>query len=288
MSQAAGGYRERYFRAQDCRRLYFRDYGDPLAPTVPVVCLSGLTRNAKDFHILASRLAATRRVVSLDYRGRGRSEHDPDWRNYDAKVILDDVRDLLAAANLHHVVVCGVSFGGILAMALGVAAPTALAGVILDDVGPDLGAAGLERILDYISRDRPQPDWETAVAAMKQTFPTLSLATEAQWRSFTEASYVPGDDGQLHFDFDPALARPLREGRGQQDLWPLFGALRPVPVLLVRGGASDVLSAETVNKMAAVKPDLVHLTIAGVGHVPSLNEPESKSAIDDFLARIDG
>ncbi|MFQ5773325.1 MAG: alpha/beta fold hydrolase [Kiloniellaceae bacterium] len=287
MAEPACAYRERTFAAGDGLRLYFRDYGDPLARATPVVCLSGLTRNSKDFHVMAERLAKHRRVVCLDYRGRGRSAYDPDWRNYGARVSLDDVRHLLAATNLHHVVVCGVSFGGVLAMALAVLAPMALAGVILDDVGPDLNPSGTKRILECVARDRPQPDWDTAVAAMKATFPRLSFSTETEWRRFTEATYREGDDGLLHFDYDVALVKPILEGREQRDLWPLFRALRRVPVLVIRGGASDLLSAETLERMVAAKPDLVHVTLPGVGHAPSLSEPESERAIDDFLSRID-
>ncbi len=180
---AVGGaeFRERSFSARDGLRLYFRDYGDPLSPGTPLLCLGGLTRNSKDFHHLARRLSARRRVLCPDYRGRGRSPHDPDWRNYAPPQILNDTIQLLAATNLHRVVVCGVSFGGFLAMAMGVAAPIALAGVILDDVGPEVDPAVGRRILDYVSVDRPQPDWDTAVAAFKARHPNLSRRDDAAW-----------------------------------------------------------------------------------------------------------
>lgn len=288
MAATAPAYRERAFSAQDGLRLYCRDYGDPTAPATPVVCLSGLTRNSKDFDTLARRLAPRRRVVCIDYRGRGRSEYAADWRDYRSRVILDDVRHVLAAANLHHVVICGVSFGGLLGMALAVAAPTVLAGVILDDVGPELEKNGAARILDYVEQDRPQPDWDSAVAAMKATFPKLAFSSEADWRRFTEGTFREAEDGRLHFDFDVNLVRPLREGVEADELWPLFRALRHVPALVVRGGESDLLSAATVARMVEAKPDLAHVTVPGVGHAPSLTEPVSERAIDDFLSRIDG
>ncbi len=280
-------YRECHFRAQDGRRLYYREYGDPLSPAAPLLCLSGLSRNSKDFDLLARRLAGRRRVVCPDYRGRGRSDYDPDWRKYGPRETVADLRDLMIAADLHHVVICGVSFGGLMAMALSVIAPTALAGAILDDIGPDLKNDGANRILDYIGQDHPQPDWDTAVATMRQTFPTLSHRNDVEWRRFTEATFREGDDGQLHVDYDINLVRPLRETREEEDVWRLFGALRRIPVLAVRGGLSDVLSAATLAKMAATKPDLAQLTLPGVGHAPSLNEPESEQAIDDLLRRID-
>ncbi len=286
MTQAVG-FQERHYHAQDGCRLYYRDYGDPLSAPAPLLCLSGLTRNAKDFDVLARRLAGRRRVVCPDYRGRGQSDTDPDWRKYAPKETLGDVRHLMIAAGLHRAVICGVSFGGLLAMALSVVAPTALAGVILNDVGPDLNPSGTERILDYLSRDHPQADWETATATMRQTFPYLSYKTDEDWRRFTEASFREGADGQLHVDYDVNLVRPLRETHEQEDIWRLFAALRRIPVLLIRGGKSDVLSEETVEKMVRVKPDLAYLSLAGVGHAPSMNEPESERAIDEFLRRID-
>ncbi len=281
-------YRERRFSARDGLRLYFRDYGDPLSTGVPVLCLAGLTRNSKDFHPLARRLAARRRVLCPDYRGRGRSPYDPDWRNYAPPQILNDAIQLLAATNLHRVVVCGVSFGGFLAMAMGVAAPLALAGVILDDVGPEVDPAVGRQILDYVSTDRPQPDWDTAVAALKARYPNLSRRDETAWRRFAEGSYREAGDGRLHFDWDPAIARPLKQTRGgPPDYWPLYRSLRGLPVLAIRGGLSEVLSPATFARMALEKPDLVQLTLPDVGHAPMLDEPETEPAIDDFLANID-
>ena len=286
--EPGAAFEERTYHAQDGRRLYYRDYGDPLSTPTPLLCLSGLTRNCKDFDRMARRLAASRRVVCPDYRGRGRSDYDNDWRSYTPRATLADVRQLMIAADLHHVVICGVSFGGLLAMALSIIAPTALVGVILNDVGPDVSADGKERILDYIGRDHPQPDWPTAIAEMRRNFPYLSHETEEDWRLFTEASFREGTDGQLHVNYDINLVRPFRAPEEEEDIWCLFGGLRHVPVLAIRGGESDVLSAATLARMAEVKPDLAHLTLPGIGHTPSLNEAESERAIDDFLLRVDG
>jgi len=289
MARAAGGFRERGYSARDGLGLYFRDYGDPLSHGTPLVCLAGLTRNSRDFHILADRAGRRRRVVCPDYRGRGRSSYDPDWRNYAPRVILNDVIQLLAATNLHRVAICGVSFGGFLAMGLGVAAPTALAGVILDDVGPEVDPAVARQILDYIALDRPQPDWDAAVAEIETRFPNLSARDAAAWRRFAEGTYRKGEDGRLHFDWDPAIARPFVEpGERGRDYWPLFRALRRIPVLAIRGGRSEVLSAATLARMAAEKPDLIQLTVPNAGHPPTLDQPETETAIDDFLERLDG
>jgi len=278
-------YRERRYTAQDGLSLYYRDYGDPLSRRPPVLCLGGLARNSKDFHAFAGRLARARRVVCPDYRGRGRSDYDPDWRNYRPEVYGNDLFHLMAAADLHGVVVCGLSLGGLLAMGLSVTAPAQLTAVILDDVGPELGQAAIDRIRDYIGRDHPQPDWPAAVAEVKRLFPNLGLKDEAGWRRFAEATFRSGEDGRLHVDWDVSLAKALSHDR--HDLWVYYRALRPFPVLAFRGALSDVLSAETFARMAEVKPDLVRVTVPEVGHVPLLDHPQVEQAIDDFLARID-
>lgn len=277
-------YRERFYRSQDDLPLYYRDYGDPLSPRTPLLCLTGLTRNSRDFERLATRFAAERRILCPDYRGRGRSAYDPDWRNYRPETYLADIRHLLAAANLHRVIAIGTSLGGALAMALGVAQPAALAAVVLNDVGPELDTRGIGRILDYIGVDRPQPDWPSAIAHLKTMFPNLGLETEEDWRRSAEGTFREGKDGLLHFDWDVALAKPLLDSRGAlPELWPLFRSLRRIPVLAVRGAASDVLSEATFARMAQEKPDLVRVTVPRIGHAPSLDDAVSRAALQRFL-----
>lgn len=288
MGSTKPGYRERWFSAQDGLRLFFRDYGSHLAPGTPVLCLGGLARNSKDFDRLARRLCERRRVICPDYRGRGRSSYDTDWRNYRPEVYLNDLAHLLAVCNLHRVLVCGTSMGGLLSMGLAIAKPTALAGVILNDIGPHLHHRGLTRILDYIGADHPQPDWDHAVAHLKSQFPHLGLGSDERWRAFAEQTYRLGDDGVLRYDWDQALAKPLLRSRGATpDLWRLYGALDRRPVLVLRGELSDVLSEETVARMAELKPDLKSATVPGVGHTPMLDEPPAQTAIDEFIAEID-
>lgn len=280
-------FRERHVTAQDGLRLYYRDYGDPASPHLPLLCLTGLTRNSADFADLAERHAGERRILCPDYRGRGRSAYDPDWRNYQPHTYLSDIADLAAANDLHRIVVVGTSMGGILAMGLAVLKPTLLAGVVLNDIGPDVIAGGLTRILDYIGVDQPQPDWDSAVAYLQRLLPTLSIRTAAGWLKMAQATYREGQDGRLHFDWDLNLAKPLRAmGGPPPDLWPYFRALRPVPVLALRGALSDVLSAETFERMALAKPDLRRVTVPEAGHAPTLNEPEAAAAIDDFICRF--
>jgi pimeloyl-ACP methyl ester carboxylesterase len=283
------GFEERFLTSQDGLRLYYRDYGgreprSAAAAKTPLLCLPGLTRNSKDFHGFAARLAAERRVICPDYRGRGRSAYDPNWRHYEARVYIDDIRHLLAATNLHHVVVVGTSLGGLLAMAMAVAVATALAGVVLNDVGPAVNADALTRILAHAGDGRTQPDWESAARHLRRSLPHLSIDTEEGWLRMAHSTYREGADGLLHVDWDVTLVKPLLRRRRAPDLWPLFRALRRVPVVAVRGGVSDVLTEATFARMKAEKPDLVQVTVPGVGHAPSLGEPDAARAIGDFLA----
>jgi pimeloyl-ACP methyl ester carboxylesterase len=280
-----GKFRERYLTAQDGLRLYFRDYGDPLSPRLPLICLSGLVRNSADFADLAERHAGERRVICPDYRGRGRSAYDSAWLNYEPFVYANDIAHLIAATGLERVIVVGTSLGALLAMGLAVLKPAALGAVVLNDLGPELSPGGLGRILDYIGNDRPQPDWPSAVRHLRELLPTLSIRSEEGWLKFARATYREGADGLLHFDWDMNVARPLARNRVLPDLWPYFHALRRLPVLALRGALSDVLSAETFERMALAKPDLRRVTVASSGHAPTLNEPEA-AAVDEFIRRF--
>ena len=278
-------YAEKTYSAQDGLRLYYREYGDPLAPAMPLLCLTGLTRNSHDYHVLAGRVGQGRRVICPDYRGRGRSAHDPDWRNYQPRVYVGDILQLVAAANLHRFIVVGTSLGGLLAMGLAVAQPASLAGVVLNDVGPDINRDGLARIKGYIGRDAPQPDWDSAVRYAKQAFTTVGEKSEADWLRIARGTFRQGVDGLLHVDWDVALARPLEQAGPIPDLWPLFRALRRIPTLAFRGALSDVLTATTFDRMQREHPALIAVTVAGAGHVPTLDEPEARDAFDAFLDR---
>lgn len=280
-------FRERHLLAQDGLRLYFRDYGDPQSPRAPLLCLTGIVRNSADFADLAERHAGERRVICPDYRGRGRSAYDSNWRNYDPFVYANDLAHLMAATGLERVVVVGTSLGAALAMGLAVLKPSLLAGIVLNDFGPEVAANGVTRILDYIGTDHPQPDWPSAVRHLKELLPTLSIRTDEGWLKLAHGTYREGADGMLHFDWDVNLAKPLAEANGSvPDLWPYFRALGRLPVLALRGDLSDVLSPATFDRMALAKPDLQRVTVANAGHAPTLNEPEAASAVDDFIRRF--
>jgi pimeloyl-ACP methyl ester carboxylesterase len=281
---APPSYRDRRFTSRDGLSLYFRDSGDPLSPRTPILCLPGLTRNARDFAALAKRLSATRRVLCPDYRGRGHSDYDPDWRNYRPETYIDDIRHLLAVVGIERVVVIGTSMGGILAAGMAAAMPTALVGAVINDVGPEIGIRGLDRIVTYIRDAGPLPDWNAAVAKLRANFPNLPAYSDGDWLKIAEATYRESHDGLLYPDWDVRLVKPLLEnGTEGYNLMALFAALRAIPVLLVRGERSDVLQADAFDRMGKLLPNARRLTISGVGHAPSLSEPEAKDALDDFL-----
>jgi len=281
------GFRECFYTAQDGLRLYYRDYGEAHPGRSAVLCLPGVARNSRDFHELALRTSRSRRVLSVDYRGRGRSDYDPDWRHYEPRTYVDDARHLLAATNTHRVAAIGISFGGLVAMGLAVAAPAAVKAIVLDDVGPAVETGGTARIFAYIRAMGPQASWEDATREVRRAFPMLSIKSDAGWLRFARATYRQGDDGLLHADWDPNIVKPFENPDGSPyDLWALYRGVALLPMLAVRGGESDVLSEATFSRMKAEKPDLVQVTVPGVGHAPSLAEPEVAAALDDFLAKL--
>ncbi len=280
-------YRERRFTSRNGLNLYFRDYGDPLSDQTPVLCLAGLTRNSKDFHDFAERLATGRRVICPDYRGRGRSDADPDRRNYMPQVYVDDVLHLVALCGVHHAVVVGTSLRGLLAMALAAASPTMLAGAVLNDIGPEIGSSGLQAIIAYIRSDRPQPNLQRAERELRDLQPRLRFQTDETWSKIVRNSYRKCDDGMFRFDWDVAIVEPLLRGQeAVHDMWPLFRALCRVPTLALRAEYSDILTPECFERMATVMPGLRRTNVSGTGHAPSLDEPECVDAIEAFLADV--
>lgn len=291
MSEA---FRELRFRAQDDLELYARDYGDPDGGAVPVLCLSGLTRNSKDFRDLAPHLAGKRRVLAMDYRGRGQSASDPDWHNYTPQAYVADAVTLLTVAGLHKVVVIGTSLGGIVAMGLGAMQPASLAGVVMNDIGPEIAPGGAGRIAEYVGRPLVLPDMAAGAAKLRETYdgayPDLD---EAGWLRLAEGTYRRRADGQIELDYDLKLGEAVREGAkgGPPNLWPLFDTLAHVPLLAIRGGLSDILTAATLEKMQARRQEqglaMDSAVLRNRGHVPFLDEPEALAAIDRFFAAID-
>jgi pimeloyl-ACP methyl ester carboxylesterase len=191
---------------------------------------------------------------------------------------------MLAIAGVGRVVAIGTSMGGIIAAGMAVAMPTALVGAVVNDVGPEIGIRGLDRIVNYVRDAGPLPDWNAAVAKLRANFPNLPAYSDGDWLKIAEATYRESHDGLLYPDWDVRLVKPLLEnGTEGYNLMALFAALRAMPVLLVRGERSDVLQADAFERMGKLLPAARRLTVSGVGHAPSLSEPEAMDALDDFL-----
>lgn len=282
------GWQDRYFDSPDGLTLYYRDY--PAGPgRLPVLCLPGLTRNSRDFEQLALRLQRSgRRVLTPDLRGRGRSQYDPNWSNYQPTTYLGDLVALLVAAAADRVIVVGTSLGGILAMLISAMRPEAVAGAVLNDVGPEIAAQGRERIARYVGRSPPVRSWPEAARQARETYGlALPDLTDTQWLDFARCGYVEVD-GVPRLDMDPMIGEAVRSAPAgaAPDLWPLFAALRPLPVLAIRGALSDILSESTFERMAREKPDLRRVTVEQRGHPPLLDEAVCLAAIDEFLSGL--
>ena len=286
MSSAA--WTDRYFTSADGLRLYYRDYPAAAPGLLPVLCLPGLTRNCRDFESSALRIRKTRRVLSADLRGRGRSQHDPNFLNYHPGTYVGDLARLLADAGVDKVILFGTSLGGILSMLIAAATPVVPAAVILNDVGPEVAPEGLQRIASYVGRHAPVRDWQQAAEQMRAMYGVaMPDAGDADWMAFARRSYSEVDDVPV-LDVDRGVGEAVRAAPAgaAPDLWPLYAALKPVPTLAIRGELSDVLSVATFDRMQREKPDLQRVTVARRGHPPLLDEPECVAAIDAFLCRL--
>ena len=272
----------REISARDGLRLAIDDYpGD--AARLPVLCLAGLLRSGADFAELAARTAPRRRVIAPHWRGRGRSARTRDWRSYAPPFLLAELMDVLAALHVPRAVVIGTSMGGLVGLGLATARPGALAGLVLNDIGPEIGGAGLDFVKDLTAHTPAQPDLASAAGWLRDKLPWLSLTTDEQWQRFARITFRERD-GRWVPDWDPAIARTLDDP--VPDLWPLWRGAARVPLLLVHGEASDILAAATVARMRKSRPDMAVATLPGIGHAPTLSEPRAAAAIDRFLEAL--
>ena len=282
-----------YYTSRDGLRLYGRHYPSPGSTRRPVVCLPGLTRNSRDFHDLATQLAlpdrSGRDVYAVDYRGRGRSEHDPDWKNYSILVELNDVLDFMAMRGLDRAAVIGSSRGGLIAMLMGVLRPNAMGAVVLNDIGPVIEREGLTRIIAYVGRVPLPDDWEEATELVyEMNRRQFTAVPREQWSEIARQLFND-ENGMPAQSYDPELAKAISVMDGPApELWPQFTALAHVPVLAIRGEHSDILSEPTLAEMAARHPRLTAMTVRGEGHTPLLKDEGSIAVIAEFLARTDG
>lgn len=283
-------FEERIVATVDGLTIYVRDYApSPPETGAAVICLHGLTRNCRDFEVVAPRIASLgRRVIVPDMRGRGRSANDPDPAHYVPAVYAQDVLSVLDALDVREAVFVGTSMGGIVTMVTAALAPQRVAAAALNDIGVRVDPAGLARIRSYVGRGRPLATWAQATDATRDL---LSAAypdrtdDAAFWDTLVRRVCRERSDGAVEFDYDPSIALVFpEEDAPPVDMTPLFQSLAAKPVLSVRGELSDLLTQATVSEMRAVKADLQTALVPRVGHAPTLEEPEAWDALISFLA----
>ena len=286
----------RFVTAPDGLKLHMRDYGSAADPGLPVVCLPGLSRNAADFGPLAAALSAgaagaKRRVVALDYRGRGLSDFDPDWRNYDLGVELADVDAMLTAAEVHGAVFLGTSRGGFHVMSLAVRRPGLVAGAVLNDIGPVIEPQGFTRIRHYLRHMTAPGSLADAIDCVKKIMSAqFSALNEADFEAHARATFQKAD-GSFGLTFDPNLVKPLERLRLDEPLpptWTLFDALADIPLLVIRAANSDVLAPATLIEMARRHKNCATYIVEGQGHAPLLYDKGSIGRIAEFVAKVEG
>lgn len=278
-----------YYRSADKLKLYARVYpGDRQKPTL--LCLHGLTRNSADFDPLANKLA-NYSIVSADQRGRGNSAWDRDAAHYRPDIYCKDMFTLIEQLNLSNIVAIGTSMGGLMTMMMGAMQPGMFKAAIINDIGPVVDPAGIKRISGYVGVSSDFKNWDEAVAAIKaQGEDIFEGFTDADWIAFAQRTCKKLPNGRIAFLYDPAIKQGLK-GAGASavppDLWPVYDALKGMPLLVIRGAKSDILSPKTADEMIARNPAAKLATIPRRGHAPILDEPAAVSAITEFLEGLE-
>ncbi len=268
------------FIANDGLNLHYTDEGTGL----PVIALAGLTRNGADFDHVAPHLPV--RLIRPDYRGRGQS----DWADHTTYTIPQEAADVLTLMDhlgLEKAAILGTSRGGLIAMVLAATAKDRLMGVALNDIGPVIDDKGLAVIKDYIGRNPAQKTYTEAAEARAKLWTHFQNVPMERWLAEVKAHYKETEDG-LIIRYDPKLRDAVLEAGAQPapDLWPLFAALADLPLALIRGANSDLLTVETADEMARRCPDMIRAEIAGRGHVPFLDEPEALDTLHKWLEKL--
>jgi pimeloyl-ACP methyl ester carboxylesterase len=281
-------WRDHLWTSHDGLTLHARVYGAPAAGKLPVVCIPGLTRNARDFEEVAPWIAAQgRQVFAVDLCGRGQSDRDTDPRRYQPRVYAQDMASLLRSVGAAKALFIGTSLGGLVTMALTSAHARLIGGAVLNDVGPRVAKAGLKRIGAYAGKGAPVNDWADAAAYVKRTngvaFPDMP---DEAWTVIARRLFKD-EGGRPALDYDPHIIKPANPfviWLTQPVLWSMFRRLgRCGPLLLVHGAITDILDAPTIARMQRAAPNMKVAAVAGVGHAPWLTEPAAREAIADWL-----
>jgi pimeloyl-ACP methyl ester carboxylesterase len=281
-------FEDRYWQSTDGLKLHYRDYSGP-ASRAPLICLPGLTRNARDFEPIAELLGGKRRMIAIDFRGRGDSGYAKDPMSYMPITYMQDVDVLLRELNLKSFVTLGTSLGGIVSMLLATMWKDKMKGAILNDVGPEIGAKGAERIRGYVGQARNFDTWMHAARSMADAhgdvYPDYKLD---DWLRLAKRNCKLSGNGRIVFDYDMKISEPFKQPGGETgvDLWPVFESLTGVPLLVLRGANSDILEKPVATKMLKKHGGATLVTVPRVGHAPSLDEPVALDAIKEFLAEV--
>ena len=286
-------FEDRYWESEDGLKLHYRDYpGDQ--DKLPIVCIPGLTRNARDFANLPALLQQKpghrpRRTIMVDLRGRGESEYAKDSSTYNAKTYMSDIIRLLDEQNINNAVFFGTSLGGIVTMLLARKHGDRVGGALLNDIGPELDPVGLQRIGDYVGQGRSFETWAHAgrdlAATSHDIFPDFQLQ---DWINFAKKVYNMNSSGRIMLDYDMKISEPFNsQGDGSKALWDALKAMQDIPTLIVRGELSDLFSEATAGKMLELLDRGELATVPRAGHAPTLEEPAALDAIAAMLQRID-
>lgn len=285
-------YEDRNWTSTDGLKLHYRDYpADGSAPenALPLLCMHGLTRNARDFAPLAAHIAGRRRMIVPEMRGRGKSDPAKDSATYNPAQYVADVEELLKELSLGKFIAVGTSLGGLMTMLMAAMGSRNIAGAILNDIGPVVDEAGIGRIRGYVGQGGSFPTWMHAARALQEVHrPSYPAFTIDDWLAMAKRGMVVSQSGRIVFDYDKAIAEPFAEptGAAPPDLWPAFDALKNTPLLLLRGELSDLLSPETVAEMQRRNASMQVVEVPGVGHAPVLDEPAVIAAMNSFLERL--
>jgi len=282
----------RYTDSSDGISLYYRDYSPACGMAeagIPVLCLPGLTRSSKDFDALALRLSQRHRVIAPDLRGRGESGYAADPMTYIPLQYVKDLKIVLADADVKRVAIIGTSLGGILAMTMAGMMRHMIAGVVMNDVGPEVDPKGIARIQGYVGKGGPVATWQDAIEATKTINQAAFPAnTPEQWEIMARALYAERD-GQIVPNYDPNISRPFSADTAapSPSMWPFFDSLIDLPTLIIRGETSDILAKKTADEMLARHSGAEYMEVPGIGHAPTLTEAGVAERIERFLSSID-
>lgn len=283
-------YSEHFSTAADGVKTYYRRYpGHGTDARTPVICLHGLTRNSRDFEIVAPHIAAAGHdVIAVDTRGRGKSDYDPNPDNYNPGVYVQDVIGVLDKAGWDEAIFIGTSMGGLMTMIHATLQPDRIKAAVINDIGPVIDPKGLKRIQGYVGGAGPFKSWDEAADAVR-TINGVAFPNETGqdfWIAFAKRVCRETGGGEIVFDYDKNISKPVQDGQAAPpDMWPVFDALAVKPLLLIRGALTDLLSEETVQEMGRRCPHMARVDIANVGHAPLLTEPDARDAIDAVLAK---